>query len=111
MESIEYDLNIFKISSLSIQSVGWKLDNCEVDLEVCKSGVLLYAKTIRTYDLILGMDWLESHVIILDWRSKEINFYDDEGYKRFFMGKKRKVSLQMISALKLKKSMRKGWIS
>ena len=63
---------------------------------------------IGSYDIILGMDWLETHSAMLDCKEKKLIFIDDFGYKRILIGTKRGVSLRFILALQLKKSMRKG---
>ena len=57
---------------------------------------------------MLGMDWLETHSVVLDWKEKNILFIDDFRHKRILIGTKRGVSLRFISALQLKKSMHKG---
>jgi hypothetical protein len=43
------------------QVVGPSIDNCLVDLGVCTTRLKVYITALGTYDLIIGMDWLESH--------------------------------------------------
>jgi hypothetical protein len=58
--------------------------------------------------MIIGMDWLESHEVVLDCKGKMIYFIDDSRHKRILAGTNRGVSLRFISMMQLKKSLRKG---
>jgi hypothetical protein len=61
--------------------------------------VNLYVTPIGHYDVIIGMDWLESHWDVLDSRSNTLNFVNDEGQSMVLQGEKRHVSLRLISTL------------
>ena len=41
--------------------VGPSVDNCLVDLGVCTTRLKVYITALETYDLIIGMDWLQAH--------------------------------------------------
>ena len=43
------------------QVVGPSDDNCLVDLGVCTTRLKVYATYLETYEIIIGMDWLEAH--------------------------------------------------
>ena len=49
-----------------------------------------------SYDVIIGMDWLEVHSVVLDYIRKLIHFLDDEGKENFLRGKNMVVSLQFV---------------
>lgn len=68
----------------------------------------LYSTTLRTYDLIVGMDWLESHQAILDCYNKTDLIKNDQGETKVIKGIRRGVTLRLISAKKVNKCMRKG---
>lgn len=68
----------------------------------------LYSMTIWTYDLIVGMDWLESHRAIVDCYNKTILLKNDQGETTVIEGIKRDVTLCLISTKKVNKCMRKG---
>jgi hypothetical protein len=54
------------------------------------------------------MDWLESHEVILNCKTKWLSLVDDEGQRCVIVGWNQGVSLRFISSLQLRKSMRKG---
>jgi hypothetical protein len=75
----------------------------KIDLGVCVTQVLLCTSTLASCDMIIGMDWLESHEAVLDYKGNIIYFIDDLGHKRALVGTKRGVSLRFVLALELKK--------
>jgi hypothetical protein len=77
----------------------------------------LDGQTIRTdlnilplgsYDMIIGMDWLERHKEILNCYTKILSYKDDSGTTRTTQGIPKPVSVRQISAMQLKKCVRKG---
>jgi hypothetical protein len=63
---------------------------------------------LGSYDMILGMDWLEKHKAILDCYTKILSYKDDFGTARSAQGIPKPVSVRQISMMQLKKCMRKG---
>eukprot|EP00253_Pinus_taeda_P026722 PITA_26722 len=63
---------------------------------------------LGTYDLIIGMDWLEAHQAWVDCYVKRIPGINDEGKAIQIQGIKKKVSLHYILAMKMKHCLRKG---
>jgi hypothetical protein len=70
-----------------------------LDLGVCITHVNLYVTSLGHYDVIIRMDWLESHWVVLDCRSNTLHFVNDEGQSMVLQGEKRHVSLRLILAL------------
>jgi hypothetical protein len=68
----------------------------------------LYVTILGSYDVMIGMDWLESHEAILNCKTKWLSLVDDEGQRRVIVGRNHGVSLRFASSLHLRKSMRKG---
>jgi hypothetical protein len=62
----------------------------------------------ESYDIMIGMDWLESHDAILNCKTKRLSLNDDEGQRRVIVGRNQGVSLRFISSLQLQKSMHQG---
>ena len=56
-------------------------------------------KTMGSYDVIIGMDWLEVHSFVLDYIRKLLHFLDDEGKEKVLRGTNMVVSLQFVSLL------------
>ena len=63
---------------------------------------------LGSYDVVLGMDWLYAHSAKMDCRQKRVECVDDVGISREILGVKRPISLRMISAMQLRRCMRKG---
>jgi hypothetical protein len=68
----------------------------------------VYVTALGTYDLIIGMNWLESHRAMVDCFMKRVSFVDDEGRLVEIHGIQRKASLRFISTMKVKRCMRQG---
>ena len=92
----------------SQQLVGSMVRDCNVNIGGCDTKMNLYSTTLGTYDLIVGMDWLESHQAILDCYNKTILLKNDQGETIVIKGIRRDVTLRLISAKKVNKCMRKG---
>jgi len=63
---------------------------------------------LGSYDVLIGMGWLEQHWTIVDCKGKTINFLSDNGNRVEIQGIKREVNLRPITAHQLEKCMRKG---
>ena len=63
---------------------------------------------LRSYDVLIGMDWLDAHHAVLDFHNKTYTCLDEEGNQVTIKGIPRPISLRQIIALKLKKCLRKG---
>jgi hypothetical protein len=81
---------------------------CALNLGEFVTRVNLYVTILGSYDVVIGMDWLESHEAILNCKTKRLSLVDDEGQRRVIVGRKQEVSLRFISSLQLRKSMCKG---
>jgi hypothetical protein len=68
----------------------------------------LYVMILGSYDVIIGMDWLESHEAILNCKTKLLSLVNDEGQRCVIIGHNQAVSLRFISSLQVWKSIRKG---
>jgi hypothetical protein len=68
----------------------------------------VYVSALETYDLIIEMDWLESHRDMVDCFTKRVLYIDNEGRSVEIHGVRRKVSLRFISSMKVKFCMRQG---
>ena len=63
---------------------------------------------LRSYDLLIDMDWLEKHHVILDFLHKSILCTDSRGNQVRIQGIPKKFFVRQISALQIKKCIRKG---
>ena len=90
------------------KKVGGKVTGCVLKLVEFFMRVNLYIMILGSYDVVIGMDWLESHEAILNCKTKRLSLIDDEGQRRVIVGRNQGVSLRFVSSLQLRKSMRKG---
>ena len=63
---------------------------------------------LGSYDVLIGMDWLEAHKVKLDCYNKTFECRDEEGNLRVVRGIPKVISVRKISAMWLKKLFRKG---
>ena len=63
---------------------------------------------LRSYDILIGMDWLDKHHAILDFHSKTFACHDGDGKQSIVKGVPRPISIREISTLQLKRCFRKG---
>jgi hypothetical protein len=109
VKEVEQDeFRYVEMASGAKQKVGGRVTDCRINLGdfVMKSD--LYVTILGSYDIVIGMDWLESHDAILNCKMKWLSLTDDEGQRRVIVGRNQGVSLRFISSLQLQKSMHKG---
>eukprot|EP00253_Pinus_taeda_P035679 PITA_35679 len=63
---------------------------------------------LGSYDILIGMDWLEKHWSLVDCKTKVIYFKDSLGNKKEMQGIKRPVQVRPITANQLVKCVWKG---
>ena len=62
---------------------------------------------LRSYDLLIRMDWLEGHKFLLNCFDKTFTCIDNNGNNIKVKGIPTKVTIREISALQMKRSVRK----
>ena len=82
---------------------------CEIDLNGFPMKVNLNILPLGSYDILIGMDWLEHHYVMLDCLHKSILCTDSQGNQVKVQGIPKKFSVRKISSLQVKKCVRKGW--
>jgi hypothetical protein len=90
------------------QKVGGKAMGCALNLREFVTRANFYVTILGSYDVVIGMDWLESPEAILNCKTKQLILVDDEGQRCVIVGQNQGVSLRFLSSLQLQKSMRKG---
>jgi hypothetical protein len=63
---------------------------------------------LGSYDVLIGMDWLEAHQVKLDCYNKTFDCIDEDGNSRTIRGIPKEIFVRQISTLQLKKCFRKG---
>jgi hypothetical protein len=84
------------------------IESCPIEMNGLHTEPTLNLLPLRSYDILIGMDWLVFHKVKLDCFNKNLDSEDDKGKKRVLQGIQKRVSVRKISALQLKKCSRKG---
>jgi hypothetical protein len=90
------------------KKVGGRVTGCSLKMGDFVTKIDLYVTILGSYGIVIGMDWLESHDVILNYETKWLSLTDDLGQSRVSLGRNKGVSLRFISSLQLRKSMHKG---
>ena len=70
--------------------------------------VKLNVLPLGSYDLLISMDWLEQHRVTLNCYNKTFTCLNNDGKLVSVKGIPRKTTIRQISALQLKRAVRKG---
>jgi hypothetical protein len=60
---------------------------CTLDLGKFVTRANLYVMILGSYDVMIGMDWLELHEAILKCKTKWLILVDDEGQRHMIVGR------------------------
>ena len=63
-----------------------------------------------SYDVLIGMDWLEEHWSLVNCKDKTINYLRKEGIRQELQGIRRPMVLRPITASQLGKFIHKGFL-
>jgi predicted aspartyl protease len=63
---------------------------------------------LGSYDMIIGMDWLEQHKVVLDSYTKILSYKDNFGTVRTAQGIPKPMSIRQVLVMQFKKCIRKG---
>ena len=81
---------------------------CALVMDKFETVVKLNVLPLGSYDLLIGMDWLEQHRLILNCCDKTFTCLNSDGKPVSVKGIPRKTTVRQISALQLKRAIRKG---
>ena len=73
-----------------------------------ETSVKLNVLPLGSYDMLIGMDWLEQHRVVLNCFDKTFTCVNNEGETITVIGIPRKTTIRQISTLQLKRVVRKG---
>jgi hypothetical protein len=68
------------------QKVGGKVTGYALNLGEFFMKANLYVMILGSYDVMIGMDWLDSHEAILNCKTKQLSLFNDEGQRRVIVG-------------------------
>jgi hypothetical protein len=77
--------------------------SCLVDMKGMSTKAELNILHLGSYDCLIGMDWLDQHHALLDFRNKRFTCLNEEGNQVTVQGIPRAVAIREIPAMQLKK--------
>eukprot|EP00253_Pinus_taeda_P028520 PITA_28520 len=85
-----------------------KINDCSFTIADQPITANLNILPLGSYDILIGMDWLEKHWSLVDCKTKIIYYRDQQGNSKEMQGIKRQVQVRPITANQLVKCVRKG---
>jgi predicted aspartyl protease len=82
--------------------------SCSISLNGVNTSIDINIIPLGSYDILIGMDWLEKHHVVLDFHNKTFTCLDGNGKQNTVKGVPRPISIREISTLQLKLCFRKG---
>jgi hypothetical protein len=82
--------------------------SCSISLNGMNTSIDINIIPLGSYDILIGMDWLDNHHVVLDCHNKTFTCLDGYGKQSTTKGIRRHISIREILALQLKRSFRKG---
>jgi hypothetical protein len=99
---------LVQLATRTKRKVTHFISDCEFSLGGQNTKINLNILLLGSYDIIIGMDWLERHKAVLDCYEKTLTYKDENDTVRTIQGIRKLVSVRQISAMQFKKCMRKG---
>eukprot|EP00253_Pinus_taeda_P020635 PITA_20635 len=84
-----------------------KINNCPFSIAGQSITADLNVLPLGSYDILIGMDWLEKHWSLVNCKTKTIYYKDDLGQQQELQGIKHPVQIRPITASQLAKCLRK----
>jgi len=63
---------------------------------------------LGSYDVLIGMDWLEKCWSLINCKDKTINYIDEESTRQEIQGIRRPLKIRLVTTSQLEKCVRKG---
>ena len=84
------------------------VNNCAVTMDQFETFVKLNVLPLGSYDILIGMDWLEQHKVVLNCFDKTFTCINNDGKLTSVKGISRKIVVRQVFALQVKRAVRKG---
>ena len=90
------------------RKVNEVVEKCPLVMNGLSACIDLNVLPLNSYDVLIGMDWLEDHRMNLDYYNKNFKCMNGEGNPVVEKGIPKVIYVRKISAMQLKKFCRKG---
>ena len=84
------------------------MKDCTLFMNQFETSVKLNVLPLGSYDVLIGMYWLEQNRLVLNWFDKTFTYLNNKGEMMIGTRIPRKTSIRQISTLQLKLAIRKG---
>eukprot|EP00253_Pinus_taeda_P020164 PITA_20164 len=99
---------LIQLATGAKRRVTAKINDCPFVIEDQPVTADLNILPLGSYDILIGMDWLEKHWSLVDCKTKVISYRDQQGNRKEMQGIKQPVQVRPITANQLIKCIRKG---
>ena len=90
------------------RKVSEVVEKCPLVMNGLATCVDLNVLPLGSYDVLIGMDWLEAHKVKIDCSNKTFECMNEEGNLEVVIGIPKVISVREISRMQLKNFCRKG---
>jgi hypothetical protein len=81
--------------------------SCSISINGVNTSIDLNIIPLGSYDILIGMDWLDKHHAILDCHKRKFTCLDGDGKQSTVKGVPRSISIREISTIHIKRCFRK----
>eukprot|EP00253_Pinus_taeda_P002728 PITA_02728 len=99
---------LIQLATGAKRRVTAKINDCSFTIAGQPVMADLNVLPLGSYDILIGMDWLERHWSLVDCKTKIIYYKDQHGARKEMQGIKRPVQVRPITATQLAKCIQKG---
>ena len=100
--------SLVQLATRTKRKIHDMVKGCSISINGVITSVDLNIIPLESYDILIGMDWLEKHHVVLDCHNKTFTCLDEEGKQIIMKGVPRPISIREISSLQLKRCFIKG---
>ena len=90
---------LVQLATVTKRNVSEIFEKCTLEMH----GLFTYANLnilpLGSYDVLIGMDWLEAHKVKIDCYNKTFECMDEEGNPKVLRGIPKVISVRQISAM------------
>ena len=90
---------LVQLATRTKRKVSELVEECPLVMNGLITCVDLNVLPLGSYDVLIGMDWLESHRVTLDCYNKDLECLDEEGNSRIVKGIPKLISVRQVSTI------------
>jgi len=85
---------LVELATSTKRKVTKYIAKCNIEINDQNTYVNLNVLPLGSYDIIIGIDWLESHKVILNYYEKSFVYTDENDINKTFQGLRKPVSVR-----------------